>query len=125
MHSNYVPAQQQKHLQFLDFNKGGDLIMGCSSLNTRYMTGSLWYYKAGTSAGAVTNPEACLTGVDTEAGVMDGRFVREDQVVVGTKLAPQGLFGAEDLPVWLVLVAIVLQQEPQHLTTSLVSYPGM
>ena len=57
--------------------------MGCSSLNTRYMTGSLWYYKAGTSAGAVTNPEACLTGVDTEAGVMDGRFVREDQVVVG------------------------------------------
>ena len=83
MHSNYVPAQQQKHLQFLDFNKGGDLIMGCSSLNTRYMTGSLWYYKAGTSAEAVTNPEACLTGVDTEAGVMDGKFVREDQVVVG------------------------------------------
>ena len=51
--------------------------------------------------------------------------VREDQVVVGTKLALQGLFGAEDLPVWQVLVAIVLQQEPQHLATSLVSYPGM
>ena len=83
VHSNYVPAQQQKHLQFLDFNKSGDLIMGCSSLNTRYMTGSLWYYKAGTAPEAVTNPEACLTGVDMEAGVMDGRFVREDQVVAG------------------------------------------
>jgi len=84
VHSNHVPAQQQKHLQFLDFNTSGDLILGCSSLNTRYMTGSLWYYKAGTKAEAVTNPEACLTGVDmSEAGIMDGRFVREDQVVVG------------------------------------------
>ena len=92
MHSNYVPAQQQKHLQFLDFNKAGDLIMGCSSLNTRYMTGSLWYYKAGTSAGAVTNPEACLTGVDTEAGVMDGMFVRDDQAWVNILLnAPRGM----------------------------------
>ena len=57
--------------------------MGCSSLNTRYMTGSLWYYRAGTSPEEVTNPESCLTGVDTETGVLDGRFVRNDQVVVG------------------------------------------
>ena len=81
--SNYVPAQQQKHLQFLDFNSAGDLVLGCSSLNTRYWTGSLWYYRAGASPAEVTNPEKCLTGVDLETGVVDGRFVRPDQVVVG------------------------------------------
>ena len=76
----------EKHLQFLDFNRNGDLILGSSSLNTRYWTGSLWYYKSGTEPSDVTNPEMCVTGVDMETGVLDGRFVRDDQVGSGWKI---------------------------------------
>jgi len=83
VHSNYVPTQLEKHLQFIDFNANGDFVVGSSSLHTRYWTGSLWYYKAGTEPSNVTNPENCVTGVDMETGVMDARFVKEDSVVVG------------------------------------------
>jgi len=83
VHSNYVPAQLEKHLQFIDFNTSGDFVVGCSSLNTRYWTGSLWCYKSGTEAGDVVNPDKCLTGLDLETGVFEGRFVREDEVVLG------------------------------------------
>ena len=83
VHSNYVPAQMEKHLQFLDFNTSGDFIVGASSLTTRYWSGSIWYYKQGVVEEDVTNPEMCLTGVDLETDVLDGRFVQEKQVVLG------------------------------------------
>jgi len=83
VHSNYVPAQMEKHLEFLDFNSMGDLIVGASSLTTRYWTGSLWYYKKGVDPSNATNPEKCLTGVDLETGVVGGRFVQDKQMVLG------------------------------------------
>jgi len=83
VHSNYVPAQMEKHLEFLDFNSKGDLIVGASSLTTRYWTGSLWYYKKGVDPINATNPEKCLTGVDLETGVVGGRFVQDKQIVLG------------------------------------------
>ena len=82
VHSNYVPAQMEKHLQFLDFNSSGDLIVGASSLTTRYWSGSLWYFKKGVVEEDITNPEMCLTGVDLETGVLDGRFVQDKQMVL-------------------------------------------
>jgi len=83
VHSNYVPAQMEKHLQFLDINANGDLIVGASSLTTRYWTGSLWYFKKGVMEEDITNPEMCLTGVDLETGVLDGKFVQDEQMVLG------------------------------------------
>ena len=34
--------QMEKHIEFLDFSKTGDLILGTSSLVTRYWIGQLW-----------------------------------------------------------------------------------
>jgi len=79
----YVPAQMEKHLEFLDFNSSGDLIVGASSLTTRYWSGSLWYYRQGVAEEDITNPEMCLTGLDLETGVLDGRFVQDKQMVLG------------------------------------------
>ena len=58
VHSNYVPGQvsalnrfnlkitffvqMEKHIEFLDFSNTGDLILGTSSLVTRYWIGQLW-----------------------------------------------------------------------------------
>ena len=64
VHSNYVPAVMEKHLEFLGFNSSGDLIVGASSLTTRYWSGSLWYYRKGVAEEDLTNPEMCLTGLD-------------------------------------------------------------
>jgi len=83
VHSNYVPVQQEKHFQLIDFNSKGDVVLGCSSLNTRFWTGSLWYYRSDKEPNQVTDPEQCLTGVDVETGVFDARFLRDDQMVVG------------------------------------------
>ena len=76
-------AQMEKHLEFLDFNSNGDLIVGASSLTTRYWSGSLWYYRKGVVEEDITNPEMCLTGVDLQTGVLDGRFVQDKQMVLG------------------------------------------
>lgn len=86
VHSNYVPGQMEKHLDFLDFNNAGDLVVGCSSLTTRYWTGQLWYYSNTrlTEAGSpVTDPARSVTGVDLETGVVDGRFLTDTQLLVG------------------------------------------
>jgi len=83
VHSNYVPAMMEKHLEFLDFNSSGDLIIGASSLTTRYWSGSLWYYRKGVAEEDITNPEMCLTGLDLQTGVLDGRFIQDKQMVLG------------------------------------------
>jgi len=80
--SNYVPSMMEKHLQFIDFNSGGDLFLGTSSLTTRLWTGSLWYYKAGIEPENI-NCDTCMTGVHTTTGVLDGRFLKDDLMVVG------------------------------------------
>ena len=35
-------VQMEKHIEFLDFSNTGDLILGTSSLVTRYWIGQLW-----------------------------------------------------------------------------------
>jgi len=80
--SNYVPSHLEKHLQFLDFNSRGDMLLGTSSLNTRFWTGSLWYYGAGIEPEDI-NSNTCMTGLHTQTGVLDGRFLKDDLMVVG------------------------------------------
>jgi len=85
VHSNYVPTQVNKHLEFIDFNSVGDLALGTSSLVSRYWTGQLWYHKASSlgEGDNVTDPEYCLTGLDIDTGVMGGRFVTDQQLLLG------------------------------------------
>ena len=80
--SNYVPSHVEKHMQFLDFNSLGELFLGTSSLNTRFWTGALWYYGAGIEPEKVDS-NSCKTGLHTQTGVLDGRFLKDDLVVVG------------------------------------------
>jgi len=82
--SNYVPAQMEKHIEFLDFNSNGDLIVGASSLTTRFWSGSVWYYKDGFKAEEIVNTVGCVTGLDLETGVVDGKFLaNSNQFVLG------------------------------------------
>lgn len=85
VHSNYVPSQMEKHIEFLDFSNSGDLILGTSSLVTRYWIGQLWYYSADTLQPCenVTNPAKCLTATDIDTGVVAGRFIGQNHMVVG------------------------------------------
>jgi len=80
-HSNYVPAQMDRYIDFIDFSPNGDLTIGASCLTGRYWTGSLWRYREPALAPA---PEKSLTGVDIDTGVVDGRVLGEkgDKVVI-------------------------------------------
>jgi len=84
-HSNLVPPQMEKHIEFLDFSNTGDLILGTSSLVTRYWIGQLWYYSADAlqQCENVTNPAKCLTATDIDTGVVAGRFIGQNHMVVG------------------------------------------
>lgn len=84
-HSNYVPAQMEKHIEFLDFSNTGDLILGTSSLVTRYWIGQLWYYSGNIlqQCENVTNPAKCLTATEIDTGVVAGRFIGQNHMVVG------------------------------------------
>ena len=72
----------ERNIQFLDFNSKGDLFLGTSSLTSRLWTGSLWYYGAGLEPDNV-NSDTCMTGVHTTTGVLDGRFLKDNLMVVG------------------------------------------
>ena len=72
----------ERNIQFLDFNPKGDLFLGTSSLTSRFWTGSLWYYGAGVEPENI-NSDTCMTGVHTSTGVLDGRFLKENLMVVG------------------------------------------
>jgi len=76
IHSNYVPAQLHRQLQFLDYNVDGHLVLGCCDLTGRMWTGSLWYYRDPNDAPSVGN---ALTGVDCDSGCVDGKFIGDKQ----------------------------------------------
>lgn len=80
-HSNYVPAQMDRHIDFIDFTPSGEMAVGASNLSGRYWTGSLWLYRDPRLA---PSPENSLTGADLDTGVADGRVIGEkgNQMVV-------------------------------------------
>lgn len=81
--SGYTPAKLEKHLEFCEFSPGGDLLVGSSSLNTRYWSGSVWYYRRGVLADRVTDPASCLAGLELEGGLSAARFQAEGRAVLG------------------------------------------
>lgn len=74
-----LPNHVEKYLDFLDVSDDGFLLLGCSSLTERYWTGSLWYF---IEPEAAPNVEKCLTGIDCESGVCDGKFLTDQQKVI-------------------------------------------
>ena len=97
-HSGYVPAQLERHLEFMNFNSGiifnlefsdpnpktfkildGHAILGCSNLTGRFWIGSLWYYRTPTDAPSV---EKALTGVDFDNGLVEGFFLDNKNIIV-------------------------------------------
>lgn len=78
-HSGYVPAQLERHLEFMNFNTDGHAILGCSNLTGRFWIGSLWYYRNPSDAPSV---EKSLTGVDFDNGLVEGFFLDNKTMIV-------------------------------------------
>ncbi|TRY73506.1 hypothetical protein TCAL_01559 [Tigriopus californicus] len=68
VHSNYVPAQVDRHLNNILMNEAGHMWLSASTLSGRYWTGSLWYYVTPPQNETV-KPELSLTGTDTDHGI--------------------------------------------------------
>jgi methylosome protein 50 len=56
----------------------GYMLLGCSNLTGRFWTGSLWYFLDPDSAPDV---EKCLTGIECETGITDGKFLEDNNKV--------------------------------------------
>ena len=54
------------------------MLLGCSNLTGRFWSGSLWYF---IDPDAAPDVEKCLTGIECETGVTDGKFLEDKQKV--------------------------------------------
>lgn len=71
---------------FLCICPDGTLLLGTSSLGGRCWQGSLWIYSDPRKA---PNEELCKAGVQTEAGVVDAKWVSDKGVVVASDSGKQ------------------------------------
>ncbi|XP_076069869.1 methylosome protein WDR77-like isoform X2 [Oratosquilla oratoria] len=74
-----VPAQVERHLDFLTCNSEGHLLMGSSNLTGRYWIGSIWYYEDPSLAPCV---EKSTTGFECSTGVADGIFLEDQKTMM-------------------------------------------
>lgn len=68
----------------------GTLLLGASSLSGRCWQGSVWIYSDPTKA---PSEELCKAGVQTEAGVVDVKWVSEKGVVVASDSGKKEILG--------------------------------
>ncbi|CAH1800161.1 unnamed protein product [Owenia fusiformis] len=73
-----TPAVIDRHLEALDFNSDGGLLLGAGTLTGQYWYGSLWYFSDPEDA---PYKEKCTAGIQVESGVTDVKWL------TGTTLA--------------------------------------
>ncbi|KAJ9587386.1 hypothetical protein L9F63_019087 [Diploptera punctata] len=73
-----VPAQIERYIDFIELCEDGYMLLGCSNLTGRFWTGSLWYF---IDPDAAPDVEKCLTGIECETGVTDGKFLEDKQKI--------------------------------------------
>jgi len=92
---SYIPAEMKKHLDFIDIKKDGQLLLGASSLTSRYWTGDVWLFNKASDA-----PDMALFAAarELDAGVACGSFIDGLGVraVVGTDQGVVEVLGWEE-----------------------------
>ncbi|PNF41240.1 hypothetical protein B7P43_G01506 [Cryptotermes secundus] len=72
------------------------MLLGCSNLTGRFWTGSLWYFLDPDSAPDV---EKCLTGIECETGITDGKFLEDNnKVIIGEDSGVVQVLGLSESP---------------------------
>lgn len=82
---------------FLSLSSDGSLLLGASSLSGRSWQGSLWIYSDPTQAPA---EGSCKAGVQTEAGVTDVSWVKENGFLVASDSGKTFLFCVSSSHLW-------------------------
>nr|XP_018898058.1 PREDICTED: methylosome protein 50-like [Bemisia tabaci] len=89
-----------RHIDFLDIAEDGWAILGKSNLNSRYWTGSIWYYM---NVDDAPREEKYLTGFDCKAGINDGKILSD--------VSQSVIFGKDDGE---ITVLCLTESEKEH-----------
>jgi len=73
------PVVVEDRLDFIDISQDGQTIIGSSNLTGRYQKGSIWYFNDPSLA---PEKEACVTGLECESTVCDGKFLHDCKTIV-------------------------------------------
>lgn len=76
-----IPFNIEQHLEFIEINEDGYLLLSSSNLVTRNWTGSVWLFK---TADVHPKKEECISGHGCESAVSCGKFLDSwEKILVG------------------------------------------
>jgi len=108
-----IPASMDKHLDVLQLNQNGGLLVGASSLTGRYWLGSLWFYL---NPDCAPHVDKCTAGVQLEAGLRGACWVDEQRVLVGLDTGGVALWELQDENKMFTLKSSACEHD--HMTSS-------